>query len=588
MRYLHNKLLAPYVNLSFRSKLFLVFVLVTIIPMILFVYFSFTLTKSKLTAQIYENMVNSNAQINQNLENKLNSYEQISASLYLDDRLSGYLTTEYEEDDSSYLETYKFIGNSFDTIKAAYPDFDEAFIYSENESMPKDNYYIRPVTEEVRATELYQVLMRSHGNIVHMSSPETETSPAMFTMARLLNNNRIQYPYGILVFRISQSAIYSLIEKEAEGKDIFIVNDKGLILSSADKQLPSTSLSELLSLESSELPTGRFEATYKGEKAFCVSNTLNNGWKTVSVYPYDRIIQEARSSSNLILMISLGFIGAALVLIYITALLFSKRITVLIKMVRHVERGNFDDNKQSNLGSDEIGQLHFAFKQMTRRLRNLITEVYQKEIWGKEAELELLQAQINPHFLYNTLGSVSSLAMKHNDPRIQSMVLNLAKFYRISLNKGKSILPIHEEIKLTQSYTAIQSTRYEGQLNVTYTIEEAILPYSTIKLTLQPFVENSVVHALWDQDSKLNVHIRGVMEQEDIVLSVIDDGVGMSRETLDTLLMERSGHGYGIKNVDRRIKLKFGDAYGVTVFSRPGIGTTVQIRLPKRGVMPGK
>ncbi|KAA1181380.1 sensor histidine kinase [Paenibacillus sp. FSL F4-0236] len=582
MRHFYKKYIyMPFIDLSFRSKLFLVFVLVTIIPMMLFVYFSFELTKSKLTDQIYINMMNSTAQINKNLENKLDSYEHISASIYLDNRLATYLTSEYQ-DDPSYLDVYQYIGNRIDTVMAAYPDFGSVFIYSDNPSLPKDNYYIKPVTPEVKETELYKQLMQSHGNIIHLSSPQSQDNPAMFTLARLLNNNRNQYPYGILVFEISESVIYSLMEKEAGGKDIFIVNDKGLILSAADKQLLNTSLPEMLDQNFDELPSGRFDTTYKGEKAFAVYNTLTNGWKTVSIFPYDSIIQDAKSLSELIIKISLGFIVVALLLIYITASMFSKRIRMLIRMIRRLERGDFNPTNDEYLGNDEIGQLHFAFKQMTTRLKSLITEVYQKELQNKEAELDLLQAQINPHFLYNTLGSISSLALKHQDTRIQDLVLHLAKFYRISLNKGKSILTINEELKLTQSYNAIQLIRFKGQLNITYNIDEAILPYSTVKLALQPFVENAVLHAVWNQESPLNIHIKGIVENSDIILSVIDDGMGMSRETLHTLLDDKPGRGYGISNVDRRIKLRFGEHYGVTVFSRLGIGTTVQIRLPQK------
>lgn len=582
MRHFYKKYIyMPFIDLSFRSKLFLVFVLVTILPMMLFVYFSFELTKSKLTDQIYINMMNSTAQINKNLENKLDSYEHISASIYLDNRLATYLTSEYQ-DDPSYLDVYQYIGNRIDTVMAAYPDFGSVFIYSDNPSLPKDNYYIKPVTPEVKETKLYKQLMQSHGNIIHLSSPQSQDNPAMFTLARLLNNNRNQYPYGILVFEISESVIYSLMEKEAGGKDIFIVNDKGLILSAADKQLLNTSLPQMLDQNFDELPSGRFDTTYNGVKAFAVYNTLKNGWKTVSIFPYDSIIQDAKSLSELIIKISLAFIVVALLLIYITASMFSKRIRTLIRMIRRLERGDFNPTNDEYLGNDEIGQLHFAFKQMTTRLKSLITEVYQKELQNKEAELDLLQAQINPHFLYNTLGSISSLALKHQDTRIQDLVLHLAKFYRISLNKGKSVLTINEELKLTQSYNAIQLIRFKGQLNITYNMDEAILPYSTVKLALQPFVENAVLHAVWNQESPLNIHIKGVIEDSDILLSVIDDGMGMNRETLHALFEDKPGRGYGISNVDRRIKLRFGEHYGVKVFSRLGIGTTVQIRLPQK------
>ncbi|PWW33176.1 cache domain-containing sensor histidine kinase [Paenibacillus pabuli] len=584
MRQFYRKYIyMPFVNLSFRSKLFMVFVLVTIIPMMLLVYFSYELTKTKLTEQIYINMTNSTAQITKNLENKLDSYEHISASIYLDNRLANYLTNEYQ-DDPSYLDVYNYIGNRIDTVMAAYPDFDSAFIYSDNPSLPKDNYYIRPITPEVQNTELFHKLQQSYGNIIHLSSPQTENGPAMFTLARLLNNNSNQYPYGMLVFQISESVIYSLMEKEAGGKDIFIINDNGIILSSADKQLINTSLPKLLHQNFDETPSGRFDTTYQGVKALAVYNTLKNGWKTVSIFPYDSIIKDAKSLSQLIIKISLGFIGVALLLIYITASLFSKRIRTLIRMIRRIERGDFNPTHEEQMGNDEIGQLHFAFEQMTTRLKSLVTEVYQKELQSKEAELDLLQAQINPHFLYNTLGSISSLAVKHQDPQIQDMVLHLAKFYRISLNKGKSILTINEELKLTQSYNAIQLIRFKGKLNIIYTIDQSILPYSTVKLALQPFVENAVIHALWNQDRPLNIHIKGVIENNSIILSVIDDGMGMRRETLQSLFEEKEGRGYGISNVDRRIKLKFGEYYGVKVYSKLGMGTTVQIRLPQKEI----
>lgn len=574
----------PFVDLSFRSKLFLVFVLVTIIPMMLLVYFSFELTKSKLTEQLYINMMNSTAQITKNLENKLDSYEHISASIYLDNRLANYLTTEYQ-DDPSYLDVYNYIGNRIDTIMAAYPDFDSAFIYSDNPSLPKDNYYIKPITPEVQETELVQKLKQSYGNIIHLSSPQTADGPAMFTLARLLNNNSNQYPYGMLVFQISESVIYSLMEKEAGGKDIFIMNDQGVILSSADKKLINTRLPELLDQQFDDSLSGRFDTTYQGVKALAVYNTLKNGWKTVSIFPYESIIKDAKSLSQLMIKVSLAFIGVALLLIYITASLFSKRIRTLIRMIRRIERGDFTPTHEEQLGSDEIGQLHFAFQQMTIRLRSLITEVYQKELQSKEAELDLLQAQINPHFLYNTLGSISSLAIKHQDPQIQDMVLNLAKFYRISLNKGKSVLTINEELKLTQSYNAIQLIRFKGQLNFIYTIDQAILPYSTVKLALQPFVENAIIHAVWNQERPLNIHIKGGFENDSIILSVMDDGMGMTRETLLSLLEDKPGRGYGISNVDRRIKLKFGENYGVHVYSRLGAGTTVQITLPQNALL---
>ncbi|MGO4270411.1 sensor histidine kinase, partial [Paenibacillus sp. TAF58] len=263
---------------------------------------------------------------------------------------------------------------------------------------------------------------------------------------------------------------------------------------------------------------------------------------------------------------------------------FTKRIESLLQVIRRVEREDFNVN-MTFMGHDEIGQLSFAFKKMTGRLKELINEVYKKEISKKEAEMNMLQAQINPHFLYNTLASISALAVKHRDNTISEMVSHLAKFYRISLNKGKMILPISEEIKLTKYYIAIQQIRFEGLLRLHYAIDDSVLAYQTVKLALQPFVENAINHAVWDDEAGINIIIKVYKDERDIYLEVIDDGMGMRTETLERALSKIDNvSGYGITNVDQRIKLAFGDEYGVTLYSKFGIGTKAQIRIPLHGI----
>jgi two-component system sensor histidine kinase YesM len=275
----------------------------------------------------------------------------------------------------------------------------------------------------------------------------------------------------------------------------------------------------------------------------------------------------------------------SVVLIYITARLFTKRIEILLQITRRIEREDFDVQAGS-IWHDEVGQLSFAMVKMAQRMKELINEVYKKEIAKKEAEMNMLQAQINPHFLYNTLASISSLAIRSGDKRIEEMVTHLAKFYRISLNKGKTVVSFNEELKLTKSYIAIQQLRFKGLLHLHFAIEEAALPYPVVKLMLQPFIENAINHAIWDDEAGINVIIKVSVMEDKLLLEVIDDGMGMRPDTLERI---RSGDvldgttGYGILNVDRRIKMTFGDSYGVHIYSRFGIGTTVQIFVPLSG-----
>ncbi|KRE34230.1 sensor histidine kinase [Paenibacillus sp. Soil724D2] len=573
-----------FLNLSLRSKLFAVFCIVSILPLLFFVKYSYDTTKRELTTQIYTNMIATTDQLNANLETKLDSYSKISASIYLDNTLRLLLTKDYTENSTDYLDSYIYFNNVINNVLATNPDIRAVSIYTSNTTFPADSVYIKRIDAAAKATNWYESISHSYGNVTYSVSATTTGIEPVFKLARLLNNNSLNFPYGILTFDIAEADIYRLMEKEDKQKDIYIVNENGNILSNRNKALLNQNIGTLIPGTFGEKNSGSFDSMYNGEKSLVVYNTIKNGWKTISVIPYKSFITNAQIASKRILIIALSSIAISVVLIYITARFFTKRIESLLQVIRRVEREDFNVN-MTFMGHDEIGQLSFAFQKMTGRLKELINEVYKKEISKKEAEMNMLQAQINPHFLYNTLASISALAVKHRDNTINEMVSHLAKFYRISLNKGKMILPISEEIKLTKYYIAIQQIRFEGLLRLHYTIDDSVLVYQTVKLALQPFVENAINHAVWDDEVGINIIIKVYKDDRDIYLEVIDDGMGMQTETLERALSKIDNvSGYGITNVDQRIKLAFGDEYGVTLYSKFGIGTKAQIRIPLHGI----
>lgn len=573
-----------FLNLSLRSKLFAVFCIVSILPLLFFVKYSYDTTKRELTSQIYTNMIATTDQLNANLETKLDSYSKISASIYLDSTLRLLLTKDYTEDSTEYLDSYIYFNNVINNVLATNPDIRAVSIYTSNTTFPADSVYIKRIDAAAKATNWYESIAHSYGNVTYSVSATTAVTEPVFKLARLLNNNSLNFPYGILTFDIAEADIYRLMEKEDKQKDIYIVNENGNILSNRNKALLNQNIGTLIPGTFGENNSGSFDSMYNGEKSLVVYNTIKNGWKTISVIPYKSFITNAQIASKRILIIALSSIAISVVLIYITSRFFTKRIESLLQVIRRVEREDFNVSMKF-MGHDEIGQLSFAFKKMTGRLKELINEVYKKEISKKEAEMNMLQAQINPHFLYNTLASISALAVKHKDNTTNEMVSHLAKFYRISLNKGKMILPISEEIKLTKYYIAIQQIRFEGLLRLHYAIDDSVLVYQTVKLALQPFVENAINHAVWDDEVGLNIIIKVYKDDRDIYLEVIDDGMGIRTETLERALNKIDhGSGYGITNVDQRIKLAFGDEYGVTIYSKFGIGTKAQIRIPLHGI----
>ncbi|GGF71629.1 sensor histidine kinase YesM [Paenibacillus albidus] len=574
-------------NMNLRRKLFAVFFVASILPLSLLIYFSYTSIRNELRDQSYETMISTTAQINANLQNKLDYYVKISNSLFLDGTLRGYLTHTYN-DNRLYLEAYTYFDNLLSSVRISNPDISGITIYTDNHSLPKDNVLIKALDETADKEGFFKALEGTYGNAVFLTQSSGNKQAPTLRLARLLNNYSLNYPYGILSMDIAESDIYSLIAEEDENKSIYIVNSEGNILSSKDKSVLGSPLQELLPDPFPEEGSGKFDSIYKGEQVLVVYDTLNYGWKTVTIVPYNNFAALAKAAAARLMPVALICLLLAVFLIYITAGLFTRRVIALLKMIRRAEREEFTDAPQE-MGNDEIGQLSQAFHSMSGRISSLINEVYKKEIAKQEIEMNVLQAQINPHFLYNTLASISSLAIKYEDARIHRMVTDLAKFYRISLNKGKHIISINEEITLTKHYMAIQQTRFAGLLNMHYQIEDNLLPKRIVKLTLQPFVENCINHAIWDDEARLNIIIRGYPDGEDLVLEVIDDGMGMSAgKTAHILEQGNSGgehsSGYGIANVNRRLKLLFGEGYGVQIFSALGIGTQVSIRIPGSGI----
>lgn len=307
-----------------------------------------------------------------------------------------------------------------------------------------------------------------------------------------------------------------------------------------------------------------------------VTETISDlNWHVLAYVPLSTIHSQSDTIRNITFLICALVFFCLLLLGWVISQHISRRINRIIVAFRALQIGDFRRRIPDKLG-DELSEIENAFNEMANNLGTLVQEVYINKIKQKEAQLNMLQAQINPHFLYNTLSAISRLAKLGEIDKLQKMLLSLARFYRLSLNNGRTIVTIEEELQQVQTYLDIQKIKHGNDIEVRFDIDPTALPYITLKLTLQPFVENILTHARFMH----TIHIRIVVEKQgtDIVFQVIDDGIGMDADMLARLKTE-AGH-YGIQNVDQRIQLQFGDAYGVSIYSDFGIGTTVQLVIP--------
>jgi len=569
--------LRAYTNWRLRHKFFFIFLIVIILPFLLLIYYSYSSTRSTITEHTYTALGGSLAQINTNVEKRLEYYNQLSNILYMDAQLRNYLSTDYEQA-YYYLDAFQYINRTLPSLMTLNANILGITIYTGNHTLYSDGQYVK-YTEEMSPAMEEQVLDAA-GSTVYFHSGDFKADDAYITIARSLSYFSLQHPYGILTMDINANEFYSLIKMENDNKSVYIIDESGGVISTGDQYLQSNQLFDVFPIqERMTQDAGSFDIKINGQERFFTYKKLSNGWSTVITVPYNELLANANQATKNVIWFSMLAIGLAILLLYFTTKVMTKRIEVLLQQIRKVERGDFRMSIKP-MGHDEIGQVSFAFNKMASTIQSLIHDVYVKEIARKESELNTLQAQINPHFLYNTLSSISSLAIKEGAMQVYQMVNYLAKYYRVSLNKGKRIILLEQEINLVKNYVAIQKIRFRDKLHMHYDLDEQLFGNTTIKLILQPFIENCINHAIGDE-SGININVKLRQEGDDILLQVIDDGIGMTPEQLDQALNKSDNlSGYGVKNVDDRIKLTYGEEYGVSIFSRLGIGTAVTIRIP--------
>jgi two-component system sensor histidine kinase YesM len=257
-----------------------------------------------------------------------------------------------------------------------------------------------------------------------------------------------------------------------------------------------------------------------------------------------------------------------------------------MELMKKVENGNLSVQFRSDQ-NDELSQLGQGFNHMLSEIKNLIEQVYREQKSKREAELRILQAQIKPHFLYNTLDNIKWMAQEHKAQDIVDVVAALTKLFRHTISKGEEIIKVKEEIEHITSYLYIQKVRYEEKLNYSIDIDADTLELFMVRLSLQPLVENAIYHGIKQKRGSGNVRLTGKIQDQTLLFTVYDDGIGIEPEKvqelnamLDDRKLTHGRSGYGIYNVNERIKMTFGDQYGLKYASEPGEWTCVEARYP--------
>ena len=361
----------------------------------------------------------------------------------------------------------------------------------------------------------------------------------------------------------------------------FIADSNGEIIYHPQQQLLYSGL-KTESAEHFDLSSdGSFETD---ELIWSVRSLDNCDWKVVGVSYISEMVtaKEMELLGNICVMLTI-IMGLTMIVSFLVSRLVTKPIQRLIRAMQEFEKDAAGYVYRPVEGATEIEALSQSYEHMVGKIQNLMKQVRQEEISLRKTELKALQAQINPHFLYNTLDAIGWLCEEERCRDAVEMVNALAKLFRISISKGHELITIEKEVEHAGSYLKIQNFRYKNQFSYDFQIEEECLRYYCNKITLQPIIENAIYHGLDRMVDEGHIQIRIYSEGEDVIFRVEDNGVGMSEEQCRSILHKEPGDnsGIGIKNVNDRIKIYFGKEYGLSIESELDEGTTVIIRMPK-------
>ncbi|MGF7030920.1 two-component system sensor histidine kinase YesM [Paenibacillus mucilaginosus] len=411
----------------------------------------------------------------------------------------------------------------------------------------------------------------------------------LFSVVREVFNNAYE-PIGLIVVDANMDSFERFVKDMDEvthGKT-FIINKEDIVIYDSDRTFMTRKVEAGHWLQRGREPQGSFIEDVDGRESLVVySVSERSGWRVVITVPLDELTQGVQRTREFTLFATLLTISLALVLSIFLSFALTRSLRKLLLLMKSVQQGNLEVSFPVTT-QDEAGRLGNQFNRMIERIRQLIEENTRIGERKKEAELHALQSQINPHFIYNTLESIRMTAEFNDDDEVADMTEILGKLLRYSITDKKEFVQVEDELEHLRNYMKLQEFRYPGRFRLEIEPCGRYESLRMLKLTVQPIVENAILHGM-NPSQTMVVSVSLALSGEDAVMVIKDNGVGMSGETLEKLRRSlslpqaegdrRDKRGIGLRNVNERLKLYYGEAYGLEVYSTEGEGTEVHVRL---------
>jgi len=579
-----------------NKKLMRSFLKIVIIPMTVLSIISFSLSLYTIAGNSLFAFRSINQQILLNVQNMIDATSAIMNYAVLDSDLKDILDKDYSElGGKEFLEKFydeTYITNTLLRIYHMNDAINSVVIVPEN----TDNIYFAGVIPTVKdygfkQEEWYGDILKGNGRLV-VSGTHTNylvsTNPSCITIGRCIidpmKNDKL---LGVMMVNITEEKLAALWKNNQITTNSFsiLLDSSGHVIKQSDTVFADNELLKAVDLLSDNEFTVSI-SKIKG-KAFIILSSYSGslGWKVISYMP----IYELFSTGETLLFVLLVIVTFLCIVLFIISKQISKKITgpveKLNQTIREIEKGNFDI--QAEEGMDEVGNLAKSINHMTADIKNYIIRIQSEEREKRNLELLALQSQINPHFLYNTLNSIKTAATLQGADRLAQVLDSLVKFLRFCSKANDDLIPLENELDMVLKFIDIMNFRYFSKINLKLDIPEDLKKYTTVRFIMQPIIENSIIHGFDFSQKQANILIRIFEKEGQLVIQIADNGRGIKPERLQTINeelqkgTESSTDKIGLANINKRIKLILGKQYGLSLKSKYGCYTAVEIKLPK-------
>ncbi len=588
LKHISQRIKHAYKKRSIQFTISITFTLVAVAGMILVAVIlsaRFINSTEKMVSDDNRRMLN---QVNLNLDNYLHNMMRVSDSMYYRVIKNADIASDMEDLTKDMRLLYETNRDLLVSV-AVFTDSGEVVAA---EPLSQLKAAVDPKSQDwfIDANEKIENLHFSTPHVQNLFTNSDNRYNWVVSLSRSVELTRSgSIIHGVLLVDMNFSGIEQICKNVDLGESgyLYLMDSGGEIIYHPRQQLIYSNLIHENNMEVASYEDGTHTEQFEGQERLVTVKTVGyTGWKIVGVVPMSDITNDY----NQLQVFSVFFVCFTIFLLITVNIFLSQRIANPIKSleraVKELEKGTLDTHIHIK-GSYEIQHLGQAICSMAEQMHKLMDDIVAEQESKRKSEMDALQSQINPHFLYNTLDSIVWMVENERYEGAIQMVTALAKLFRISLSKGKNIITVADELEHVRNYLTIQKIRYKNKFVYDVTAEPETLGCQTIKLIVQPLVENAIYHGMEFMDGDGEIHIRAYRKDGDLYIDVVDNGLGMPQEQADALLTQDTskergkGSGIGLKNVHERIQLYFGAEYGLSLYSEPDEGTTARIHLPQ-------